>query len=103
MRSWIVLLCFVGNQEGNYETVSRFKYKEPAMINEFKYMKEGIAADLVQYLMNDYKMDMLSALNTFYESETYAKLNNPATGLYFQSSPYIYSYLQHELQHGVIG
>ena len=37
------------------------------------------------------------------ESDTYAKLSNPKTGLYFQSPNYVYAYLEHELATGVMG
>ena len=69
--------------------------------SEFKYMKESASADLVEMLTQDFGMSMQEALNVFYNSETYAKLNNPATGLYFQSSKYVYSYLKNELSTGV--
>ena len=52
-------------------------------------------------LTQDFGMSMQEALDVFYNSETYAKLNNPATGLYFQSSKYVYSYLKNELSTGV--
>ena len=69
--------------------------------SEFKYMKESASADLVEMLTQDFGMSMQEALDVFYNSETYAKLNNPATGLYFQSSKYVYSYLKNELSTGV--
>lgn len=69
--------------------------------SEFKYMKESASADLVEMLTQDFGMSVQEALDVFYNSETYAKLNNPATGLYFQSSKYVYSYLKNELSTGV--
>lgn len=72
------------------------------MTQEFKYLKEGVTTDLAELLMKDYQLDMQSALTTLYESDTYAKLSDPSTGLYFQSSLYIYSYLQAELRTGKI-
>lgn len=73
------------------------------MTNEFKYLKEGLASDLVQFLMKDYDIDLHTALSTLYESDTYSKISDPSTGLYFQGSRYVYSYLQNELQTGVVG
>ena len=64
-------------------------------------MKESASADLAEMLTQDFGMSMQEALDVFYNSETYAKLNNPATGLYFQSSKYVYSYLKNELSTGV--
>ena len=48
-------------------------------------------------LMEERSLSLHEALDTVYNSETYAKLTDPATGLYFQSPVYIYSYLDKEL------
>lgn len=68
----------------------------------FKYQKEGIAKDLVNLLMQDYGWSMLKALDVLYESETYAKICNPNTGMYFQGSIYLYSFLKNEIETGVM-
>lgn len=73
------------------------------MTKEFKYLKEGLASDIVQFLMKDYNLDIHTALNTLYDSDTYSKISDPFTGLYFQGSRYVYSYLQNELKTGMIG
>lgn len=73
------------------------------MTNEFKYLKEGLASDLVQFLMKDYKIDLHAALSTLYDSDTYSKISDPSTGLYYQGSRYVYSYLQNELKTGAVG
>ena len=73
------------------------------MNNEFKYLKEALATDLVEFLMRDYNLDLQSALGTLYDSDTYSKINDPLTGLYFQSSRYVYSFLENELHTGIIG
>ena len=72
------------------------------MNEEFKYMKDSIAADLIEYLVADYKLCTSEALNVLYESETFSKLSDSATGLYFQSSKYVYTFLQNELETGVL-
>ena len=72
------------------------------MTKEFKYLKEGLSSDIVEFLIDDYGLDIERALNTLYESETYSKISEPSTGLYFQSSRYVYSYLQDELQNRII-
>ena len=68
--------------------------------NEFKYMTESISTDLIVMLMEDFGMDMKSAFDSLYNSETYAKLSDISTGLYFQSSGYVYSYLRREITTG---
>lgn len=70
--------------------------------SDFKYMKEAIATDLAELLARDFGMDIAESLDTLYNSETYTKLSNPNTGLYFQSAQYVYSFLKNELNTGTI-
>ena len=42
--------------------------------------------------------DERQAFDTVYTSRLFEKLSNPETGLFFQSSGYVYSYLTEELQ-----
>lgn len=65
---------------------------------EFEYMKEAMAADLAELLSKDFGMSISEALDTLYDSETYTKLCDPATGLYFQSTKYVYTLLNSELK-----
>ena len=64
---------------------------------DFNYMKEALAADLAELLAKDFGMTITEALDTMYGSETYSKLCDHNTGLYFQSSQYVYSFLKSEL------
>ena len=73
------------------------------MNNDFEYMKEALATELVELLINEYKIPISEALDILYFSDTYKKLCDKETGLYFQSSLYIYSYLKNEITSGVIG
>lgn len=68
--------------------------------NSFKYQKEGAAKDLVNFLIKDYGWSIPKAIDVLYESETYKKLCNPKTGLYFQSSLYLFSFLKNEIETG---
>lgn len=70
------------------------------MNSDFKYMKEAMAADLADMLAKDYSMSTTEALDVLYNSETYAKLSDVNTGLYFQSALYVYSILKDELSLG---
>lgn len=70
--------------------------------SDFKYMKEALAADMAEFLSKDFGMSVTESLDALYGSETYAKLSDPATGLYFQSSRYVYSFLKSELTTGTI-
>ena len=73
------------------------------MNNDFEYMKEALATELVELLINEYKVSLSESLDILYFSETYKKLCDKNTGLYFQSSLYIYSYLKNEITTGVLG
>lgn len=68
--------------------------------SDIKYLTEAMAADLAELLSKDFGMNVSEALDSLYNSETYAKLTNPATGLYFQSPLYVYSFLRNELRFG---
>lgn len=71
-------------------------------LNSFKYQKEGAACDLVELLMKEYELDMEKAFDILYNSETYSKIIEPMTGLYFQSSEYLYSILKNEIETGAM-
>ena len=64
---------------------------------EFQNMKEEIVKDLISRLMDERGLTMQEAFNKVYNSRLFEKLNDPKTGLYFQSSGYVYSYLQDEM------
>ena len=72
------------------------------MMQEFKYLKEGLSADLIEFLIRDYNIDVREAFDILYESDTYSKICEPLTGLYYQGSRYVYTYLQKELQTGTM-
>ena len=64
---------------------------------EFQNMKEEIVKDLIARLMEERGLSMQEALDLVYNSRLFEKLNDPKTGLFFQSSGYVYSYLQEEI------
>lgn len=68
--------------------------------SDFKYMVEAIATDLAELLSKEFGMSICEALDFLYNSETYSKLIDVRSGLYFQSSLYVYSFLKNELTTG---
>ncbi|MDD2293514.1 MAG: hypothetical protein PHD07_04795 [Bacteroidales bacterium] len=48
-------------------------------------------------------MDLKSALDCVYLSDTYRKISDYRTGLYFRGAGYAYSFLKHELVSGKMG
>ena len=77
---------------------------------KIEYLIEGISKDIIAYLMEDnvaYLMEdngmkMTDAISVFHNSETFAKLSDPNTGLYIESSAYVYEILKSELKMGKI-
>ena len=65
---------------------------------EFQNMKEEIVKDLIMHLVNDKGLSLQDAFDKVYASNLFLKLSNPKTGLFFQSSGYVYSYLLDELK-----
>ena len=64
---------------------------------EFKYMTECITSDIIQLLMDREHYSLPEAVSIVYDSATYSALLRPKTGLYAQSSGYVYAYLCKEL------
>ena len=73
------------------------------MSEHFRYLKEGLVADLVDRVMVDYHLDLEKALDLVYSSDIFQKLSDPATALFKEGPVYIYSYLKDELEKGKIG
>ncbi len=61
-------------------------------------MKEDIVKDMIARLMEERGLTMQQAFDAVYTSRLFEKLDDPNTGLYFQSSGYVYSFLLDELQ-----
>ncbi len=66
----------------------------------FEYQIECTTRDLADKLIGDFSMSVPQALRVVYNSETYEKLINPRTGLYFQSPLYVYDFLKNEVLTG---
>lgn len=67
------------------------------MTNKALYLIEGITKDIITYLMQDYNINLSSAINIFYSSKTFEKLSDESTSLYIESSAYVYEILKTEL------
>ncbi len=65
---------------------------------EFKFMVEGITSDLICMLCEREKYTTEDAVDAVYNSNTYSALTRFTTGLYAQSSGYVYEYLIKELK-----
>ena len=70
---------------------------------DFDFMVDILTRDIITLLMERQNMDMKSAFDVFYNSDTYAALNRPESELYFQSPKYIYSIMENEMKTGRMG
>ena len=64
---------------------------------EFQNMKEEIVKDMISRLMDERDLSLQQAFDAVYTSRLFEKLSDPKTGLFFQSSGYVYSFLLEEL------
>jgi hypothetical protein len=68
-------------------------------MNEKEQMKLDMVKHLALRLMDaDSQLTMEQALSTVINSDTYLRLQDDATGLYYQSPGYVYSFLDNELK-----
>lgn len=67
------------------------------------FMMEEIAKEIVVLLIEEHHVDLRQALHLLYTSDTYSRLTDVKTGLYTQSTAYVYEYLEKELTTGKMG
>ncbi|MBP1615370.1 MAG: hypothetical protein H6Q13_2818 [Bacteroidetes bacterium] len=72
------------------------------MNNDIQFQIECLSTELTTMLMDEYGWDMKHALDELYSSETYKRLNDPESGLYYESAVYVFSYLKNEIETGIV-
>ena len=70
------------------------------MTEQQSFLIEGVVGDMALWVMQEREVTLDSALSLIYNSTTFEKLQNPATGLYSESSAYTYELLKSELNNG---
>lgn len=70
---------------------------------DFEFMVDVMTRELIKLLMERLEVDMKTAFDLFYNSDTYAALSRPESGLFFQSPKYVYSILDNEIKTGKMG
>jgi hypothetical protein len=58
--------------------------------------------DIIESIVKEQHIEYDKAMEMFYSSQTFAKLNDIETGLYLESSDYIYAMFQDEMNFGKI-
>lgn len=67
-----------------------------------KILMEGIIQDLISYICDDKKISIHESMSIVYNSIVYAKLCDEDTGLYRESSSYMYELLKDEIEDGCL-
>lgn len=67
---------------------------------QIKIMQEDLTIEIIQILMDEWHYSIEDAMDLFYNSDTFERLDNPATGLYYQSPGYVYDFLEKEILTG---
>jgi hypothetical protein len=70
------------------------------MNNDIQFQIECLSSELVMMLMDKYGWNIKKSLDELYSSVTFAKLNDPLCGLYYEGSVYVFQYLQKEIETG---
>lgn len=65
-------------------------------------LMEFIVQDIVDMLTTDQNIEYDEAMNKFYNSEVFVKLHDEETGLYLESSEYVYDLFKDEMNFGRI-
>lgn len=65
---------------------------------DIQFQIECLTHQLVMMLMEDKGMTIKQALDTVYSSHTFAKVENPDTGLYYQGAVYVMDMLDAEMK-----
>lgn len=58
--------------------------------------------DIIHFLIQDKNIDWDKAMQMFYLSSTFEKLQDTSTELYRESSSYVYDFFNNELENGKI-
>ncbi len=66
----------------------------------FQFLLEAISTDIIGWIIRDNGVSLGEAVSTWYNSETFSKVSEPATGMYIESPAYNDDFLKKELLTG---
>lgn len=69
-------------------------------MNKQGQLIEFCVQDIIMSIVKEQGIEYDKAMEIFYSSQTFAKLNDTETGLYLESSDYVYALFQDELNFG---
>ena len=64
---------------------------------QIQLLNDDLCVEIAGYLVDDFHYTTQEAIDVLYTSETFDRLQDDDTGLYYQSAGYVYSFLQNEL------
>ena len=65
---------------------------------QIQIMKDDLAVELIESLIDEFHYTPQEALDVLYTSETFDRLQDDETGMYYQSAGYVYSFLSNEIK-----
>lgn len=71
-------------------------------MSKIEMIIEYITQEIVMLVVKEKKIEYDQAMNLFYSSKIYEKLIDSETGLYLESTPYIYDLFKEELKNGLV-
>ena len=69
---------------------------------QIQLLKDDLSVELSGFLMDDFHYTPQEAIDVLYTSETFERLQDNNTGLYYQSAGYVYSFLLNELKNAKV-
>ena len=69
---------------------------------QIQLQKDDLSVELSGFLMDDFHYTPQEAIDVLYTSETFERLQDNNTGLYYQSAGYVYSFLLNELKNAKV-
>ncbi len=64
--------------------------------SEKQFLIEMLCEDLVPMIMEEYHLTDKEAINKLYQSNTFAKIEDSETGLFYQGPVYVFEFLKEE-------
>lgn len=64
---------------------------------QIQIMKDDLSIELAEMLIDEFHYSPQEALDVLYTSDTFERLQDDETGLYYQSAGYVYSFLSDEI------
>ena len=69
---------------------------------QIECMIEDLSSEIIRILMEEWQYNMTQAMEIYYNSDTFERLSDQTTLLYYQSAGYVYDFLKKELTTGQV-